>query len=85
VFSAIGLYPVDACGGDYIVGCPQVPGATFRWPNGKSFSIRVNGRPGARGFVKSVTLNGRPVQDWTVAHRDVIAGGVLEFEMGEKK
>jgi len=52
---------------------------------GSKSSNRVNGRTGLHCFVKSVTLNGRPVLDWTIAHRDVIAGGVLEFEMGEGK
>ena len=42
VFAALGFYPVDACGGEYVLGAPQVPGATLRVgsPSSKSESGR---------------------------------------------
>ena len=33
-------------------------------------------------YVKSVTLNGRPVTDWKIRHSDIMSGGELVFEMG---
>lgn len=85
VLSALGFYPVDACGGEYIVGCPQIPGATLRLQNGNTFSVRVSGPLSGRRFVKSVALNGRPVVGWKISHRDILAGGLLEFETGERQ
>jgi putative alpha-1,2-mannosidase len=85
VLSALGFYPVDACGGEYIVGCPQIPGATLRLQNGNAFSVRVSGPLSGRRFVKSVALNGRPVVGWKISHRDILAGGLLEFETGERQ
>ena len=41
VMSALGFYPFDPCGGDYVIGAPQVPGATLRLPGG----VRLNGKP----------------------------------------
>ena len=32
-------------------------------------------------YVKSVTLNGKPVSDWKIRHSDIMAGGELVFEM----
>ena len=81
VFSALGFYPVDACGGEYVIGCPQVPGATFRLPNGKTFAVRTDGFAERSRRVKAVTLNGRPVTDWKLSHKDILAGGVLKFEL----
>ena len=32
-------------------------------------------------YVKSVTLNGKPVTDWKIRHADIMSGGELVFEM----
>jgi hypothetical protein len=34
-------------------------------------------------YVKSVTLNGKPVTDWKISHSDIMRGGELVFEMGK--
>ena len=40
VFSALGFYPVDPCGGEYVIGAPQVPGAQVK----VSGAIEAEGR-----------------------------------------
>ena len=32
-------------------------------------------------YVKSVTLNGKPITDWKIRHSDIMRGGELVFEM----
>lgn len=32
-------------------------------------------------YVKSVTLNGRPITDWKIRYEDIVKGGELVFEM----
>ena len=32
-------------------------------------------------YVKSVTLNGKPITDWKIRHADIMCGGELVFEM----
>ena len=32
-------------------------------------------------YVKSVTLNGKPLTDWKIRHADIMSGGELVFEM----
>lgn len=81
VFSALGFYPFDPCGGDYVIGAPQVPGATIRLPGGKSFSIVARGFSRQNRFVKSVALNGRPLSGFVLRHSDIMEGGRLEFQM----
>ena len=83
VFSALGFYPVDPCSGEYVIGAPQIPGATLRLPGGRTFRVKtVNWSPEAR-HVKSATLNGRPIADWKLRHADILAGGTLTFTVGD--
>ena len=80
VFSALGFYPFDPCGGEYVVGAPQVPGAEVSLADGRVLRMRAEGfAPGAA--VSRVTWNGRPVSDWKLRHADLVAGGELVFEM----
>ena len=81
VFSAMGFYPFDPCGGEYVLGAPQVPRATLRLADGKTFTVVAKGLSKANKYVKSVTLNGRPVTDWKINHADIVKGGELVFEM----
>ncbi len=82
VFSAMGFYPFDPCGGEYVLGAPQVPRATLRLADGKVFAVVAKGLSKECKYVKSVTLNGRPVTGWKLRHADIVQGGELVFEMG---
>ncbi len=83
VFSALGLYPFDPCGGEYIVGAPQVPGAEIALPGGKTLTIRTeNFTPG--GAVERVVLNGREIDGFRLRHADLVQGGELVYRMAQK-
>ena len=81
VFSALGFYPFNACGGDCVIGAPLVGGATLSLPNGKVFRIEVKGRHEGAEKLKSVTLNGRAldVAKDRLRYADILAGGNLVF------
>ena len=100
VFSAMGLYPFNPCGGEYVIGAPQFPKVTLRvsrrWKsyNGDpefhcttttsdytSFTVIAKGLSKENKYVKSVTLNGKPVTNWKIRHADIVKGGELVFEM----
>ena len=36
-------------------------------------------------YVKGVKLNGKKITDWKLTHKQLIAGGTLDFTMSEKK
>ena len=80
LFSLMGFYPFDPCGGEYVIGAPQVSKVTLRVPSG-SFTVIARNLSRENKYVKSVTLNGRPVADWKIRHDDIMRGGVLEFAM----
>ena len=81
VFSAMGFYPFNPCGGDYVIGAPQVPKVIVALPGDKKFAIVAKNFSKENKYVKSVTLNGKPLNGFILRHADVMAGGELVFEM----
>ncbi|MBR2837478.1 MAG: GH92 family glycosyl hydrolase [Kiritimatiellae bacterium] len=80
-FSAMGFYPFNPCGGEYVVGAPQVPSVTLRLGGGKAFRMAACGISKSNRFVRSVRLNGRPLRSCIVRHEEIVSGGTLEFAM----
>ena len=99
LFSATGFYPFNPCGGEYVIGAPQVEkvtiklvGASLRDARGrvgdatlpgdcKTLTIIARNLSRENKYVKSVTLNGKPITDWKLRHSDIMRGGELVFEM----
>ena len=72
LFSMMGFYPFNPCGGDYVLGAAQAEEVKLNFKNGSVFTIR-------RGGKGNVTLNGRPVGRAWISHADVVSGGTLSF------
>ena len=88
MFSAMGFYPFNPCGGEYVIGAPQLPEVKLNLGGSRScatatFTIRAHNLSAANKRVKSVTLNGKPLARPVIRHADILAGGTLVFEMGE--
>ena len=81
IFSAMGFYPFNPCGGEYIIGAPQVACAELRVKSGE-FRVVARNLSKTNKYVKSVSLNGKPITDWKIRHADILRGGELVFEMG---
>ena len=87
VFSALGFYPFDPCGGKYVIGAPQVPSATLTLPGGKTFKITAEGLSHEHHRVKSVALFGPDGKEralergFILSHADILKGGELRFVM----
>ncbi len=84
LFTVLGFYPVDPCGGEFILGAPQVPSCRLNLENGKVFEIKANGYSDKARFVKSVRLDGKEYEGISISYEDIMAGGTLEFEMCER-
>ena len=84
VFSALGFYPVCPGSGDYALGVPKVRSATLFLENGKSFQIQVKGKAKGTPYVQAMRLNGAPYSKTYISHADILAGGTLEFEVGDQ-
>lgn len=84
LFSAMGFYPVNPVGGEYILGAPQIARVILQLPGNKIFTIEAKGLSKANKYVKSVTLNGKPVEGLSIHHDDIIKGGTLVFTMTDQ-
>ena len=82
VFSAMGFYPLNPASGEYVLGAPQLKKVVLNLANGKTFSVVAKNLSDENKYVKSVALDGRPLEGFTIRHADVISGGELVFEMG---
>lgn len=82
VMSAMGFYPVNPCGGIYVIGSPLLPGVTIHLENGKTFRIEAKGLSGENIYIQSARLNGQPLDNVWISHGDIMRGGELEFVMG---
>ncbi len=83
LFSAMGFYPFNPCGGEYIIGAPQVACAKLKVGSGgvREFAVIAKNLSKENKYVKTVTLNGKPITDWKLRHSDIMRGGELVFEM----
>ena len=81
IFSAMGLYPFNPCGGEYVLGAPQLPKVVLRLAGGGTFAIVAKNLSRANMYVKSVALNGSPLAGFAIRHEDIMGGGELVFEM----
>ena len=52
---------------------------------GKDFTILAPRKSDKAIYVKSVKLNGQKIDNWTLSHQQITAGGTLQFQMSEKK
>lgn len=81
VFACLGFYPFNPCGGEFVLGAPQLPGATLRLPNGKEFRIVTENFSKENRYVRRMWLNGQSRTEPKLAYDEVMRGGELRFEM----
>lgn len=84
IMSAMGFYQVAPAGGIYVFGSPLMSKAAVNVGGGKTFEIIAHNNNPRNVYIQSVKLNGEPYTKTWIKHEDVMAGGVLEFEMGDK-
>ena len=84
VLSSVGLYQVEPAGGKFIIGSPLFDEAKINVGNGKTFTVRANSNSKENIYVQSAKLNGKPYAKSFLMYQDIVRGGVLELEMGNK-
>jgi predicted alpha-1,2-mannosidase len=86
MFSALGFYPVNPASGDYVLGAPQIKNATLNLAGGKTFTIKANNLSKENKYVKAVRLNGKDISgSKTISYAQIMAGGILEFDMESRQ
>ena len=83
-FSAMGFYPVSAGIPVYAIGSPLFTKTTIELDNGKKFTIVANNASWSNKYIQSARLNGQPLNKTWFTHDELVNGGTLEFEMGDR-
>jgi predicted alpha-1,2-mannosidase len=81
IFSSLGFYPVTPGSDEYALGSPNIKEAIIHLANGNTLTIKTKNQSQENVYVKKVTLNGKELKNHHVKHRDLMEGGVMEFEM----
>lgn len=85
VFSALGLYPVTPGQPVYTITSPLFEKAVIsldEFYGNRIFTIIARNASGDNKYIRSAKLNGKPLTRTWITHDEIVAGGVLEFEMG---
>jgi len=81
IFTSLGFYPVAPASNQYVIGRPFVRRAVMRLPNGKTFTITVDGLGKDHPYVGSVALDGKPLARDYLTYDEIARGGTLHFKM----
>jgi predicted alpha-1,2-mannosidase len=84
IFSSLGFYPVCPGTNQYVIGSPCLSEASIHLENNKTFTIKAPNLSEKNIYIQSVTLNGRRWNKTYITHEDLVKGGELIFEMGNK-
>ncbi|WP_432264609.1 GH92 family glycosyl hydrolase [Autumnicola musiva] len=84
VFSSMGLYPFNPAGASYEIGTPLFEKSTITLDNGKTFVIEAKNVSSENYYIQSAEFNGEPFNRTSISHEEILNGGKLLFEMGNK-
>ncbi len=84
VFNALGFYPLCPGRPGYDTGTPIFKKVTIHLPGKKEFILRTTGNPNQKLYVKDLFFNGLPIKNNWISHKDITAGGMLDFVMDHK-
>jgi predicted alpha-1,2-mannosidase len=84
VFSSMGLYPVTPGIAQYNIGSPVFEEVVIHLDNGKDFKIVAKGANRDNKYIQKASLNGKSFNRTWLNHRELIDGGTLFLEMGDK-
>ena len=81
VLNSMGFYQVAPGNPVYSIGRPLFGKAVINLPSGKTFTIIAKGNSGEAKYIKSMKLNGKPLDKPFFTHSELMEGGTLELEM----
>ena len=83
VFSSMGFYPVCPGSGEYVIGSPLFPKIILDLPApyNKKITILADGAEDGKKYIKSLTMDGKPITKPFIKHADLVSCNELVFEM----
>lgn len=84
VFTAMGFYPVTPGEPVYTITSPVFSEVAINLDKGKQFKVVAPGASARNKYIQRAALNGVPLNSPFISHEQIMAGGVLALELGEK-
>lgn len=84
VLSAMGFYSVCPGTGQYVLGSPLFKKVTLHLENGNTFIIRAKYNSSENIYIQNATLNGVNYTKNYITHKEIIDGGIINFDMTDK-
>ncbi len=84
IFSSMGFYPVTPGNPTYNIGSPVFSEVKITLENGKTFELNANNCSRENKYIQSATLNGKLLNKVWFSHEELMNGGKLVLEMGNK-
>ena len=84
VFSQLGFYPVTPGIPVYTIGSPIFTKSTINLDNGNKFTVEAKNSSKENKYIQSATLNGVGLNRTWFTHDDIVNGGTLILEMGNR-
>ncbi|WP_423149011.1 GH92 family glycosyl hydrolase [Rubrolithibacter danxiaensis] len=84
VLSALGFYSVCPGTDEYVIGSPVFKKVTITMEDGKKFVVEANNNSKENVYIQSARLNGKSYSRNYIRYSDIVNGGMLRFEMGDK-
>lgn len=84
VFSAIGFYPVCPGNPVYDIGSPLFDKVVISTGKNKTFIIEARNVSTENKYIQSASLNGKPLNTPRLNHSDLVRGGTLVLQMGQR-
>ena len=85
VFSMMGFFQMTPGVPVYTIGSPSFEEVAVQLPNGKEFKVIAKGNSPQHVYVQRAALNGKELKELFFTHEQLMEGGVLELEMGDKQ
>lgn len=83
ILSSMGFYPVNPASNEYVLGAPQLTKVTLHLA-GRTFTIEALDISDENIFGARVFLNGTLLKVPYISYSQIMAGGLLQFEMTNK-
>lgn len=84
VFSSMGFYPITPGKPIYAIGSPVFSKVKINLQNGKTFTMIANHCSQRNKYIQSATINGKKLDTPFITHQEIMNGGTLRLEMGDK-
>ena len=84
IFSVMGFYPVNPAAGIYAIGSPMLNKVSIDVGRNKHFTLIANNVSKENKYIQSAELNGKPLNLTYITQKEIMNGGTLIFNMGNK-